>query len=482
MPSAMDPSIIASFGPSLPDEIISIRPSVSGRAKAYSAVVNIAEGKSLMMSTGPLEPKDEAFFSATVEDAYEEVGPIGMFYLELSPGTNVREICLTLMKRSDVVYAHPNPVSRPCAPPNDSLYDRMWNLERIGMPTTWDISGNSPSGVRVCVIDTGVRITHNELLGRTADAVDVYASTTFTYTVHYYDQDGDSPSTRYVYIDGSPHVMSKYSGSVSNGIYRYQTTLSTGSHNYYFYFADSQGGSDRLPSSGSYSGPSVSAPDTTPPDTSIADGPSGPITYNDVTFIYTGPDNVTSTSNLVYSYKLEGYDSNWSSYTSSTSKSYNDLSNGSYTFYVKAMDLVGNPDPSPASRSFTVNVDECEFDISDPEIILLTVPTEVEIGKSYTGQVRLKDDLGLQTWDVQIYDGAMDECKFRIENEAVSGKDTIKSFTFEVGADWVPGNGLIEIVAVDVCNKGSRVYHTDFNIKAGEGGKAMPWLHLLLGD
>lgn len=176
MPSVMDPSIIASFGQSFPDEIISIRPSVSGRAKAYSAVVNIAEGKSLMMSTGPLEPKDEAFFSATVEDAYEEVGPIGMFYLELSPGTNVREICLTLMKRSDVVYAHPNPVSQPCAAPNDSLYDRMWNLERIGMPTTWDISGNSPSGVRVCVMDTGVRITHNELLGRTADAVDVYAS------------------------------------------------------------------------------------------------------------------------------------------------------------------------------------------------------------------------------------------------------------------------------------------------------------------
>jgi hypothetical protein len=111
------------------------------------------------------------------------------------------------------------------------------------------------------------------------------------------------------------------------------------------------------------------------------------------------------------------------------------------------------------------------------------VPTEVEIGKSYTGQVRLKDDLGLQTWDVQIYDGAMDECKFRIENEAVSGKDTIKSFTFEVGSDWVPGNGVIEIVAIDVCNKGSRLYHTDFNIKEGEGGKAMPWLELLLfGD
>jgi len=84
-------------------------------------------------------------------------------------------------------------------------------------------------------------------------------STTFTYTVNYYDQDGDSPSAKYVYIDGSPHTMSLYTGSASNGTYRYQTTLSAGSHNYYFYFTDGNGGSDRLPSSGTYSGPSVSA-------------------------------------------------------------------------------------------------------------------------------------------------------------------------------------------------------------------------------
>ena len=83
-------------------------------------------------------------------------------------------------------------------------------------------------------------------------------TTTFTYTVHYYDQDGDSPSTRYVYIDGSSHIMTLYSGSASDGTYRYQTTLSSGIHNYYFYFSDGKGGSDRLPSSGTYSGPSVS--------------------------------------------------------------------------------------------------------------------------------------------------------------------------------------------------------------------------------
>jgi len=97
--------------------------------------------------------------------------------------------------------------------------------------------------------------------------------------------------------------------------------------------------------------------DTTPPDTSITGGPSGTITYNDVNFTYSGSDNVTSASNLVYSYKLDNYDSNWSSYTSSTSKSYSDLPNASYTFYVRAKDQAGNVDSSPVSRSFTVSYD-----------------------------------------------------------------------------------------------------------------------------
>jgi hypothetical protein len=104
----------------------------------------------------------------------------------------------------------------------------------------------------------------------------------------------------------------------------------------------------------------IAPPDTT--DTSITGGPSGTITYNDVTFTYTGSDDVTSTSNLVYSYRLDGdgYDSSWSSYTSSTSKSYNDLPNGSYTFYVRAKDQAENVDSSPASRSFTVTQDDID--------------------------------------------------------------------------------------------------------------------------
>ena len=96
--------------------------------------------------------------------------------------------------------------------------------------------------------------------------------------------------------------------------------------------------------------------DTTAPDTYINSGPSGTIDYNDVTFQYSGSDNIFSISSLVYSYKLEGYNSGWSPYTTDTSKNYYDLPDGHYTFIVKARDEADNIDLSPEERSFAVDV------------------------------------------------------------------------------------------------------------------------------
>jgi hypothetical protein len=95
--------------------------------------------------------------------------------------------------------------------------------------------------------------------------------------------------------------------------------------------------------------------DTTDPETQITGGPSGTITTNSATFTYTGSDNITPTASLVYATYLQGYDSGWSSFSSATSKSYSNLPNGSYTFQVKARDLAGLEDLTPATRAFTVN-------------------------------------------------------------------------------------------------------------------------------
>jgi hypothetical protein len=99
-------------------------------------------------------------------------------------------------------------------------------------------------------------------------------STTFSYDVTYSDPEGDVPTLKYVYVDGSPYTMAKISGDyVSGAVFRYSTTLSVGSHNYYFYFEDSvHSHTKRLPTSGTYSGPN--APPPPAPDFSISASPA----------------------------------------------------------------------------------------------------------------------------------------------------------------------------------------------------------------
>jgi C1A family cysteine protease/uncharacterized OB-fold protein len=91
--------------------------------------------------------------------------------------------------------------------------------------------------------------------------------------------------------------------------------------------------------------------DMSPPQTMIT---SGFIDSNGATFTYTGSDDITPIAALLYATSLQGYDSGWSSFSSSTSKSYNNLPDGSYTFQVKAKDQAGNEDPTPATHSFSI--------------------------------------------------------------------------------------------------------------------------------
>ena len=100
---------------------------------------------------------------------------------------------------------------------------------------------------------------------------------------------------------------------------------------------------------------SPSPTDGTPPNTVITNGPSGTITEKNVTFTFSGSDNTTAPSNLVYAFFLDGYDTAWSGYSSATSKTYSNLTYGSYTFSVRAKDEAQNVDLSPASQSFTVS-------------------------------------------------------------------------------------------------------------------------------
>lgn len=176
-----------------------------------------------------------------------------------------------------------------------------------------------------------------------------------TIECYYYDLDDSSPD-RYA-------ASSKKSHTFQN--------LANGSHVFYVKAEDNDG-EDSDVASRSFT-VNVPAADTTPPNTAISAGPSGTIDYNDVEFTWTGSDNVTQVGNLVYSYKLQGYNADYSQYSSATSKSYSALANGIYTFYVKAKDEAGNVDATPASRSLTVDV--LVPDTTPPTTTILTGPS-----------------------------------------------------------------------------------------------------------
>ncbi len=77
-----------------------------------------------------------------------------------------------LARRSDVLAAAPNRVVRAFLEPNDELYERLWGLAAIRMPSAWGVTTGS-SDVVVAVVDTGVRgrpgqssATHPDLRGK----------------------------------------------------------------------------------------------------------------------------------------------------------------------------------------------------------------------------------------------------------------------------------------------------------------------------
>jgi len=84
-------------------------------------------------------------------------------------------------------------------------------------------------------------------------------STLFTYQVKYTDADGDWPGWIVVGLNSSPEPMTLNSGSDPTvGLwYIYQGSHNCGPHDYYFEANDGHGRSDRLPLTGSYSGPTV---------------------------------------------------------------------------------------------------------------------------------------------------------------------------------------------------------------------------------
>jgi hypothetical protein len=97
----------------------------------------------------------------------------------------------------------------------------------------------------------------------------------------------------------------------------------------------------------------VEGVDNTAPETNIDSGPSAIFSNPSASFAFSS-NEVNST----FDCRLDG-----GAFSSCTSpKSYTDLSEGSHTFEVRATDAAGNIDPTPASRTWTVDTSSTQGD------------------------------------------------------------------------------------------------------------------------
>ncbi|MGK2933564.1 MAG: hypothetical protein ACSLFD_12500 [Solirubrobacterales bacterium] len=101
--------------------------------------------------------------------------------------------------------------------------------------------------------------------------------------------------------------------------------------------------------------------DSSPPDTEIVSGPP-PVATEDVTFTFRSNEPGT------FECQIDG--DAWTACT--TPRSYVDLAPGDHAFRVRAIDLVGLSDPTPAERSFAVVP-------APPVIEVVEKPVEVEV-------------------------------------------------------------------------------------------------------
>jgi hypothetical protein len=170
------------------------------------------------------------------------------------------------------------------------------------------------------------------------------------------------------------------------------SALTDGAHSVSVRATDAAGNTDASPATRPFTVDTAPPPDTTPPDTTITAGPTGTTNDSTPTFSFT-----SSEANSVFECRVDsGAWVNCASPWTTTA-----LTDGAHVASVRARDRAGNTDPSPASRSFTV-------DTQAPGTTIDSAPPALSPGSSATLAFTSPD--GGVTFECQLDGGAWAAC------------------------------------------------------------------------
>jgi hypothetical protein len=168
------------------------------------------------------------------------------------------------------------------------------------------------------------------------------------------------------------------------------------------------------------------SPDTTPPNTTIDSGPAGATTATGATFSFS-----SSEANSSFQCQLDG--SAWAA--CSSPRTYSGLSVGGHTFSVQATDAAGNVDPSPASRTWTVEASAPPPpDTTPPDTTIVSSPpaTTTETSASFS----FNSSESGSTFECKLDSAAFASCA---SPKSYSGL-SVGAHTFSVQATDAAGN------------------------------------------
>jgi hypothetical protein len=176
---------------------------------------------------------------------------------------------------------------------------------------------------------------------------------------------GDAEAGSFVEVFEGATSKGGSTANLSGGWSKTFSGVADGSHTYTAKATDAAGNTSAA------SNARTVAVDTVAPNTTIGSGPLGSTSFTTATFSFTADDAAAT-----FECSLDG-----AAFTSCTSpRTYSGLSESSHTFAVRAIDSAGNTDPTPATRTWTV-------DTTPPAAPVITSPPDGSLNN--TGSVTL---------------------------------------------------------------------------------------------
>lgn len=113
--------------------------------------------------------KDDTELSKEVENI-NKYNQVILLRLNTHSKQNVLDKVKELEKRDDILIAQPNYIYKNNSIPNDTRVSEQWAINKINLPSAWNITTGSKN-VKVGVVDTGIKRAHSDLTANVSNTL-----------------------------------------------------------------------------------------------------------------------------------------------------------------------------------------------------------------------------------------------------------------------------------------------------------------------